>query len=207
MFISLFVGLLVCIVCCALLSLLFRPQDHDSLNLIEERIDAILPQLQCEQCGYKGCRPYARAITKENADIDLCPPGGRHVVTALGELLGRTETGANLAHPHMLSRPTTSQGDAMPSIFEFGQTVVIDESACIGCTKCLPVCPVDAIIGGPKQMHTVLASICTGCELCIPPCPVDCIEIVPPGGRAIRDGDTEPASLLSPTTNPRVREL
>ena len=131
-----------------------------------ERVDAILPQTQCRQCGYQGCRPYAAAIIRDGAPITLCPPGGESAVQALAELLGEE------AHERYEDRA--------------GREVVrIDEDLCIGCTKCIQACPVDAIIGAPQLMHTVLSEDCTGCGLCIPACPVDCIEParVAPGAR------------------------
>ena len=123
------------------------------------RIDALLPQTQCTRCGFDGCRPYAAAIAEGRADIDRCPPGGETGVSALAALLGRA------------TKPLSPEvGEPMPP-----RVAVIDEDACIGCTKCIQACPVDAIVGASKHMHTVIASWCTGCELCIPPCPVDCI--------------------------------
>jgi len=127
------------------------------------RIDALLPQTQCTECGYDGCRPYAEAIAAGRADIDQCPPGGDAGVAALARLLGREVKPLNPAH-----------GAWRPP-----QVAVIDEAACIGCTKCIQACPVDAIVGASKLMHTVIASWCTGCELCLPPCPVDCIALEP----------------------------
>ena len=128
-----------------------------------ERIDRVLPQTQCGQCGYPGCRPYAQAIAAGAADIDQCPPGGEAGVRALAELLGREPKPVNPAN-----------GVQKPPV-----VALIVEADCIGCTKCIQACPVDAIVGGPKLMHTVIADLCTGCELCLPPCPVDCIELLP----------------------------
>jgi len=127
-----------------------------------DRIDALLPQTQCGQCGYPGCRPYAGAISKEEADINQCPPGGEAGIRALADLLGREEKPLN-----------PENGQEKPKT-----VVVIDELRCIGCTLCIQACPVDAIVGAAKLMHTVIESECTGCNLCLPPCPVDCIDIV-----------------------------
>jgi electron transport complex protein RnfB len=127
-----------------------------------DRIDAILPQTQCGQCNYPGCRPYAEAIAADEADINQCPPGGEAGVRALAELLGREPKPLN-----------PDNGEEKPKT-----VVVIDESRCIGCTLCIQACPVDAIVGAAKLMHTVIESECTGCDLCLPPCPVDCIDIV-----------------------------
>ncbi len=127
-----------------------------------ESVDALLPQTQCTRCGYPRCLDYARALAAGETDLNRCPPGGTVTVTALAKLLDRPP------------RPLAPEcGDTTPRT-----RAVIDEDSCIGCTKCLPVCPVDAIIGGPKRMHTVIARLCTGCELCIAPCPVDCISLV-----------------------------
>ena len=130
-------------------------------NLVVE-IDALLPQTQCTKCGYTGCRPYAEAIARGEADIDRCPPGGAQGIVKLATLLRRPVRPLN---PHF--------GVEQPRAAAF-----ILEELCIGCTLCIQACPVDAIVGAPKQMHTVLLAACTGCELCVPPCPVDCIEIV-----------------------------
>jgi len=128
-----------------------------------EKIDALLPQTQCGQCGYPGCKPYAQAIANEEADINQCPPGGETTIIALADLLDREPKPLN---------PENGE--------ESGKTVVyIDEQTCIGCTLCIQACPIDAIAGAAKQMHTVIESECTGCNLCIPPCPVDCIIIKP----------------------------
>src|SRR5216110_2257303 len=126
-------------------------------------IDALLPQTQCTRCSYPSCRDYAQAIAAHEADINRCPPGGTETILALAELTGRSPT--PLDHENGL--------EAAPTV------AVIDEERCIGCTKCLPPCPVDAIVGAPRRMHTVIAELCTGCELCIAPCPVDCIVMVP----------------------------
>jgi electron transport complex protein RnfB len=126
-------------------------------------IDALLPQTQCTRCGYSGCRPYAAAIAAGEAQINQCPPGGRATIQALADLLGREFLPMNPAN-----------GTESPP-----RVAWIDESRCIGCARCLPPCPVDAIVGAAKFMHTVLAECCTGCELCIAPCPVDCIEMRP----------------------------
>jgi electron transport complex protein RnfB len=127
-----------------------------------EAIHDLLPQTQCTRCGYQGCLPYARAIAVGEAPINRCPPGGAATIGRLAALLGR--------EPLALDPSCGSEGPAM--------VAVIDESRCIGCARCLPPCPVDAIIGAPRQMHTVLSTLCTGCELCIAPCPVDCISLV-----------------------------
>ena len=128
-----------------------------------ERIDKLLPQTQCRRCGYEGCRPYARALAGGLAAINRCPPGGEATVAALAGLLQVP------ALP--LDR---SRGEPRPAA-----VARIDEDACIGCTLCIAACPVDAIVGAARLMHTVLVDRCTGCELCLPPCPVDCIALVP----------------------------
>lgn len=131
---------------------------------VVEQIEAILPQTQCAQCGYPGCRPYAEAIASGEADINQCPPGGDAGIRALADLLGREPKPLN-----------PENGVQQPK-----RVAVIDEDICIGCTLCIQACPVDAIVGAPKLMHTVIESECTGCDLCLPPCPVDCIEMVKP---------------------------
>lgn len=128
-----------------------------------EQLNSLLPQTQCELCEYPGCKPYATAIIDENAPIDRCLPGGVPVMQALGEAL---------------ARPTAHLIDSMTERSKAPTRAVIREAHCIGCTKCLPVCPTDAIIGTGKKMHTVLVDACTGCELCLPVCPVDCIDLV-----------------------------
>jgi H+/Na+-translocating ferredoxin:NAD+ oxidoreductase subunit B len=136
-----------------------RYRVHD--DPIVEKIDAILPQTQCGQCGFPGCKPYAEAIASGEADIDRCPPGGEDGIKKLAELLG------------VEAKPLdASRGETKPR-----SVAVIDENLCIGCTLCIQACPVDAILGAAKHMHTVIASECTGCELCVAPCPVDCIHM------------------------------
>jgi Na+-translocating ferredoxin:NAD+ oxidoreductase subunit B len=125
-------------------------------------IDALLPQTQCTRCGYQGCLPYAAAIAQGAAAINQCPPGGAATIEALAQLLGRAVLPLN---------PDNGVESA-------ARVAVVDETRCIGCAKCLPPCPVDAIIGAPRFLHTVVAELCTGCELCIAPCPVDCISMV-----------------------------
>ena len=138
------------------------PLPTDRRELIE-RLDRLLPQTQCGQCGYPGCRPYAEAMADGGADVDRCPPGGDAGARALALVL--------LSPPLPFDR---SRGQHLP-----GRVALVIEDDCIGCTKCIQACPVDAIIGGAKHMHTVIDALCTGCELCVPACPVDCIEMVP----------------------------
>jgi electron transport complex protein RnfB len=128
-----------------------------------ERIDELLPQTQCGQCGYPGCRPYAQAIANGDA-INKCPPGGQTTVNNLADLLG-------------VSAPALDSEAGEDA--EIKKVAFIREDECIGCTKCLQACPVDAIVGAAKQMHTVVADECTGCDLCVEPCPVDCIDMIP----------------------------
>ncbi len=129
---------------------------------LADAIDALLPQTQCTQCGFLGCRPYAEAIARGEAEINQCPPGGARGIAALAELLGRATLPLNPAH----------------GIERAPRVAWIDEAVCIGCTKCIQACPVDAILGAGKRMHTVLGAECTGCELCVAPCPVDCIHLL-----------------------------
>lgn len=147
-------------------------------STLVDAVDALLPQTQCAQCGYPGCRPYAEAVAA-GAAINLCPPGGDDTQQALSRLLGRDKGPA--------------PGEPGPSVAR------IDEAACIGCFRCVEACPVDAIVGAPHAMHTVLEARCTGCELCLPPCPVDCItmEALP------REQDPKPLRILA---RPRNRE-
>jgi electron transport complex protein RnfB len=132
------------------------------------RIDDLLPQTQCTRCGFAGCRPYAEAIAGGAAQINQCPPGGQATIDMLARLLDRPALALNPAN-----------GVEAPA-----QVAFIDESRCIGCARCLAPCPVDAIVGAAKYMHTVLAGCCTGCELCLAPCPVDCIEMRPAAAAA-----------------------
>ena len=135
-----------------------------STPTLVERLDRILPQTQCGQCGFDGCRPYAEAMAAGEAGIDRCPPGGDAGAHALAAVLGVA------ALPYDRSRGTHKPV----------QVAAVVEADCIGCTKCIQACPVDAIVGAAKLMHVVIESLCTGCELCIPPCPVDCIVLQPP---------------------------
>ena len=138
------------------LSFAARKLPYDD-NALVEQVNDLLPQTQCAQCGYPGCRPYAAAIVEGTAAINLCPPGGEETVRRLADLLGK---------------------DIKPLVAATQPAVaVIDEALCIGCTHCRNACPVDAIIGAHQFMHTVIESECTGCELCVAPCPVDCISM------------------------------
>ena len=130
---------------------------------LADRLEDVLPQTQCTKCGYAGCRPYAEAIAAGEADINQCPPGGAGGVARLAGVLGRKVIALNPVHG--LERPRA--------------VAYIDEALCIGCTLCIQACPVDAIVGAAKQMHTIVPSLCTGCDLCVAPCPVDCIVLYP----------------------------
>jgi electron transport complex protein RnfB len=136
---------------------------HVEGDPITDQIEKILPQTQCGQCGFAGCRPYAEAIAGGEAEINLCPPGGEPTMVALADLLGRD--------PVPLEAETV---EAKPKA-----VALIREQECIGCTLCLQACPVDAILGAAKQLHVVIEAECTGCERCLPPCPVDCIDMLP----------------------------
>ncbi len=135
------------------------------------RIDALLPQTQCTRCGYDGCSPYAAAIATGKAPINQCPPGGAATIDALAQLLNR---------PVLPLNPNNGVESPL-------RVAWIDEARCIGCARCLAPCPVDAIVGAQKHMHTVMADRCTGCELCLPPCPVDCIEMRTAPASAVND--------------------
>lgn len=145
------------------------------MTSLAESLDAALPQTQCTRCGYPDCRAYAEALANRAADIDQCPPGGQAGVARLAALLGVAEKPLNPSYGVEITVELVAR---------------VIEADCIGCTKCIQACPVDAISGGPNLMHTVISAECTGCELCIPPCPVDCIEMVaapslpPPYARA-----------------------
>ena len=137
-------------------------QSKTLADLIEDQ----LPQTQCTKCGYPDCRAYAEAIAKGEANYNQCPPGGAEGIERLGKLLGK---------PVIPLNPDNGVERPRPVAF-------IDENLCIGCTLCMQACPVDAIVGAPKQMHTMVAELCTGCDLCVPPCPVDCIAMIPVTG-------------------------
>lgn len=132
------------------------------MQALVDRLDALLPQTQCRQCNFPGCRPYAEAIINGEVEINQCPPGGATGIRALADLLGRKPIPLNPENG--VEKPRT--------------VVFIDEERCIGCTLCIQACPVDAIVGASKLMHMVIELHCTGCDLCLPPCPVDCIEII-----------------------------
>jgi electron transport complex protein RnfB len=133
------------------------------MSLVQD-IEKVLPQTQCQACGYAGCRPYAQALASGKASIDRCPPGGKTTLEALAKLLKQDAKPYLAAIEASYRPPTLAQ---------------IDEERCIGCTKCIQVCPVDAIVGAPKYLHHIVEQDCTGCGLCVEPCPVDCIEMLP----------------------------
>lgn len=161
-------GLLIAVIAIAVLAAIFglilgfaSVRFKVEADPIVEQIDAILPQTQCGQCGYPGCRPYAEAIANGD-DINKCPPGGQATIEKLADLMG--------------VEVTDSAHDEEKSV---KKVAFIHEDMCIGCTKCVQACPVDAIVGGTKALHTVIKDECTGCDLCVSPCPTDCIEMVP----------------------------
>lgn len=152
--------LALCLVCGAILgfaAVRFRVEGDP----IAEQINALLPQTQCGQCGYPGCKPYSEAIAAGDK-INKCPPGGEATIQALADLLD------------VEVEPLDAVEGEKPKMVAY-----IREAECIGCTKCIQACPVDAIVGAAKQMHTVIVSECTGCDLCVEPCPVDCIDMIP----------------------------
>jgi len=164
----------------------FKPEG----NPIVDQIDNLLPQTQCGQCGHPGCRPYATAIAA-GEDINKCPPGGEATIVALADLL---------------------DVEVMPLDAEHGveaiRTVaVIREPECIGCTKCIQACPVDAILGAAKLMHTVIADECTGCDLCVEPCPVDCIDMVPVATTLSSWHVDKPGALIASDKNPLLNAM
>lgn len=143
------------------------------MSTLADQIEDLLPQTQCTKCGFTGCRPYAEAIANGDADINQCPPGGAQGIFRLAQLLGRS------THPLPTLNPANGVERARP-------VALIDEAWCIGCTLCIQACPVDAIVGAAKQMHSVIAELCTGCDLCVAPCPVDCISMEPLADTALR---------------------
>ncbi|MCR4301859.1 MAG: RnfABCDGE type electron transport complex subunit B [Sulfuricaulis sp.] len=161
------------------------------LPALIERLDAWLPQTQCQQCGYPRCREYAEALATSAADINQCPPGGEVTIQALSALL------------QLASKPLDPRfGRHQPRA-----RAMIDENLCIGCRKCIDACPVDAILGARQLMHTVIAHECTGCELCLPPCPVDCIAMVPVLIEHARSASGSPPSPLRGRGNEGEGEL
>ena len=163
----------------------------ESSAVLADAIDALLPQTQCRQCGYAGCRPYAKAIAAGSADINQCPPGGDEVARDLAVLL------------EVPFKPL----DASFGVHKPHAVATIDEAVCIGCTLCIQACPVDAIVGAGKLMHTVIAAECTGCELCIPPCPVDCVTMAETGRAQTREERLETAQRARRRFNARNERL
>ena len=153
---------------------------------LPERLDRLLPQTQCGQCGYAGCRPYAEAMARGEADVDRCPPGGDAGAHALSRVLG------------VAPRPY----DRNRGMHKPPQVALIVEAECIGCTKCIQACPVDAIIGGSKHMHVVIDPLCTGCGLCVPACPVDCIVLLESGQSGISIPPSSSKDLSAASSGP-----
>lgn len=160
-------------------------------SLLADRIDALLPQTQCTQCGFDGCRPYAQAMAAGEAAINRCPPGGDAGIQALARLLGQA--------------PLPLDASCGPALAEL-RVARIEESHCIGCTLCIQACPVDAIVGANQLMHTIVPDLCTGCELCVAPCPVDCI-VMEPAGREWTQADADAARLNHSRRQARLAQL
>jgi Na+-translocating ferredoxin:NAD+ oxidoreductase subunit B len=160
--------------------------------ILVKDIDAVLPQTQCGECGYSGCLPYAEALAADNADLNLCPPGGLKVVSLLGDLLQKDVSKYIDATKQNLKKPSLA---------------IIREDDCIGCTKCITACPVDAIIGTGKHMHTILDLECTGCGLCVEPCPVDCIDMVELESQADGEYTYNPEIARERFEAKKIREL
>ncbi len=156
-----------------------------------DQVDEILPQTQCGQCGYPGCRPYAQAIVVDGDQINKCPPGGHTTIQALANLLD-------------LEAPTLDEEHGTEA--DVPKVAYIREDECIGCTKCIQACPVDAILGAAKQMHTVIVSECTGCDLCVEPCPVDCIDMIEhdEGINSWKWNMPQPANIIATDLKPHV---
>ena len=160
--------------------MLFRSRGVAAPSPLADELHGLLPQTQCTRCGYDGCRPYAEAIAAGVADINRCPPGGEATLRRLAARTGRP------------ARPIDPEcGPVGPPM-----VAVIDPSRCIGCARCLPPCPVDAIVGAQRQLHVVIDDLCTGCELCIAPCPVDCITLAPRVQQAPRSPEPTPSDNL-----------
>ncbi|HEX7387266.1 MAG TPA: electron transport complex subunit RsxB [Castellaniella sp.] len=157
------------------------------MSSLVDAIDALLPQTQCTQCGFEGCRPYAQAIADGRTDINRCPPGGPQTISALAKLLNRPELPL----------------DPECGTYRPFRVALIDEEHCIGCTLCIQACPVDAILGANQLMHTIIEDECTGCELCVAPCPVDCITMVP----TKREWTTEAANAARSRFQSRTARL
>lgn len=156
-----------------------------------DQVDDLLPQTQCGQCGHPGCRPYAEGIVKNGEDINKCPPGGQATINNLADLLGVEAPSLDAEH-----------GEEK----ETKVVAYIHEDLCIGCTKCIQACPVDAILGAAKQMHTVITDECTGCDLCVEPCPVDCIDLIPVE-QTIKDWHWQkPVDLIATDMQPLIHK-
>jgi len=166
-------------------------EPKSEINTIADQINALLPQTQCGQCSFKGCRPYAEAIASGAADINQCPPGGDEGIIELANLLGVAPKPLN-----------TQYGEHKPKSVAY-----IIEKDCIGCVKCIAACPVDAILGAAKLMHTVIASECTGCELCVAPCPVDCIIMKPVSSGQLPDKTKKSAQAQQARRRYEARSL